>query len=127
LNPIDIEKQLLFYALDMLSAINTIHQHNIIHCDIKPQNFLLFNSKFSSDDELESFDKLDNSYHSDSSVSSFDENDILKLTDFGLCHFIEDDKEKAYMERRSGTQQYMAPELTNVNNYKNNIIIIILF
>jgi serine/threonine protein kinase len=105
----------------MLSAINTIHQHNIIHCDIKPQNFLLFNSKYSSDDEyLESFDILDNSYHSDSSASTFDENEILKLTDFGLCHFIEDDKDKAYMEHRSGTQQYMAPEITNVINYYNN-------
>lgn len=72
-----------------------MHSRGIIHCDIKPQNFLLFN----------------NTGHSD---ESFDDNIILKITDFGLCHFVDPKTNKAEMKIACGTYNYKAPEVQNV-------------
>lgn len=49
-----VEKGLL-YAEQMIAAVAYAHDHNIVHCDIKPENFILF------------------------------ENDLLRLTDFGIA------------------------------------------
>lgn len=45
----------LGYARQMVAAVGYAHQQGIIHCDIKPENFILF------------------------------DNDILRLTDFGIA------------------------------------------
>lgn len=71
-----------------------IHSIGIIHCDIKPQNFLLFGNNGHSDD-------------------SFDENILIKLCDFGLCHYVDPKTEKAAMKLPCGTYQYKAPEIKN--------------
>ncbi len=81
-------------AFDILTALAEIHSLGIIHCDIKPQNFLLFGNTGHSDD-------------------SFDENIILKLIDFGLCHFIDSRNGKALMKFGCGTHHYKAPEVHN--------------
>lgn len=84
-------------AFDILTALKELHSLGIIHCDIKPQNFLLFNNTGHSDD-------------------SFDENIILKLADFGLCHYINSQTGKALMKMACGTQGYKAPEVKNVRS-----------
>lgn len=87
------------YALDMLNAINEVHKNNIIHCDIKPQNFLLF---YEDDSDISN----------DTSIDSIDDSSLLKLTDFGLAHVME--QNKAYMKYKAGTFQYQAPEICDV-------------
>lgn len=89
-------------AYNILTALNEIHSRGVVHCDIKPQNFLLFNNTGHSDD-------------------SFDENIVLKLTDFGLCHYIDPSTGKAYMKMACGTHQYKAPEVQNVSILAINI------
>ena len=87
----------------MLNAIYEVHKNNLIHCDIKPMNYLLFYD--------ENIDDIDYS------VDSFDPNTILKLTDFGLAHIIPNFCDKAYMKYSSGTYAYKAPEIKDVINY----------
>lgn len=102
------------YALDILNALNEIHKNNIIHCDIKPQNFLLFESeqRLENDDEEEK--SFDSNQGDVSEADSYDPNVILKVTDFGLAHFINRENSKAYMKLRAGTIEYKAPEVKDV-------------
>lgn len=51
---LSVEKA-LFYAEQMIAAVSFAHESQIIHCDIKPDNFILF------------------------------EDDVLRLTDFGIA------------------------------------------
>lgn len=36
-------RQIIKYSLDFLSAIHYVHENNIVHCDIKPNNILISN------------------------------------------------------------------------------------
>jgi len=67
----------------MLDAINFIHQQNIIHCDIKPQNFLF--------QEKEGIP-------------------ILKLCDFGYASPFVPRNSKSFISAM-GTPGYAAPEI----------------
>lgn len=94
--PIEDMKAIKIIAYDILNALDELHKRGIIHCDIKPFNFLLFN----------------NTGHSD---ESFDENIEVKLTDFGLCHFIDESTGKSHMKLACGTHNFKAPEVDNVS------------
>jgi serine/threonine protein kinase len=101
---------LKIFAFDILTALDEMHSRGIIHCDIKPQNFLLFGNAGHTDD-------------------SFDENIVLKITDFGLCHYIDPNTGKAEMKIACGTFNYKAPEIQNVRikNFSYNKIFNYLF
>jgi serine/threonine protein kinase len=96
------EQVLKTFALDTLNGLNEIHKNNIIHCDIKPHNLLIFKSDDDEDEPNASFD-------------SFDTNMMLKITDFGLAHIIPMGSNNAYMKQKCGTFNYTAPEIANVS------------
>jgi serine/threonine protein kinase len=104
--------------LDILIGLNEIHKNNIIHCDIKPQNFLLF-----YEEESENYSSLNESFdiNDQCSVSSIDTNTFLKITDFGLAHLIPSGQKKALMKVRCGTFGYCAPEITKDANIDTSI------
>lgn len=102
--PISEEKILKAFAFDILTALKELHKNNIIHCDIKPQNFLLFKN------ESMNMSNNNSSYGDESIIEDY----FLKLTDFGMAHVIPEGCEKAFMKYPCGTFQYTAPEVTKV-------------
>lgn len=107
--PISNERTLKAYCLDILNGLNEIHKNNIIHCDIKPQNFLIFKN------EMDLSVEYTESENENNSIDSFDPNVFLKITDFGLSHPIPLGSNKTFMKFRCGTHYYTAPEIKNVN------------
>nr|TKW00305.1 hypothetical protein SEVIR_8G100500v2 [Setaria viridis] len=65
------------------SGLNALHEENIVHLDLKPQNILM------------------------------DGNMMPKIVDFGLARLLGENKSKIYTERATGTTGYMAPEYFN--------------
>jgi serine/threonine-protein kinase Chk2 len=110
--PVSDERTLKAFAFDILTGLKEIHKNNIIHCDIKPQNFLLFKNENSENNEN---DSIDEEYFDDY---------FLKITDFGYAHVIPNDSDKAYMKLPCGTFAYTAPEVTKVKLLKFIIIIL---
>jgi serine/threonine protein kinase len=92
------------FAIDALNGLDEIHRNNVIHCDIKPHNLLVFKSDLEDTGESEL----------NASFDSFDSNMILKITDFGLSHIIPLGSEKTHMKQKCGTYAYLAPEIANV-------------
>jgi len=79
------EKVACQYIKEMLSAIRYCHDNNIVHRDLKLENFLLDND---------------------------DNNSSLKLIDFGLSAYF---KESQKLRRAVGTPYYVAPEVLRSN------------
>jgi serine/threonine protein kinase len=100
------------FSFDILSAISEIHKQDIIHCDIKPQNFLLFDAGIEPNNSENNFSECTESLNM--SIDSYDPNIILKVTDFGLAHIIPKGQGKAFMKFRAGTMEYKAPEVKDV-------------
>ena len=99
--------------MNVLSALVDIHKNNIIHCDLKPDNFLLFSSdNFILDTSMNEEDSENLSAEAD------DEDQIVKLTDFGLSHIISQGNTKTYIKYPCGSYGYSAPEKKSVNKKK---------
>jgi len=72
---------------DMLSAIFYIHSKGIMHCDLKPENFIFMNK---------------------ASKSNKEEVGIIKLIDFGMAKVV---RWRKYYKKMNGTPYYIAPEV----------------
>lgn len=83
--PLKVE-QFLFVATQLLSAMATAHEHNILHCDLKPSNIML--------SDLE-----DGNYHA-------------TVLDFGMSPSKDEEpKTKTGAQRLVGSIYFMAPEI----------------
>nr|GMD27344.1 mitogen-activated protein kinase kinase kinase NPK1-like [Ipomoea batatas] len=78
------------YTYQLLKGIHYMHTLGIIHCDLKPQNVLVFPGKFHGWKRL-------------------------KLCDFGLAKF--SDETNVYGDSHRGTIQYAAPECLAGRSY----------
>ncbi len=94
--------------MNILSALSEIHRNNVIHGDIKPDNFLLFNT----DESSTYYENRDNQSDIEDEEEDYDR--IIKLTDFGLSHIISNGNTKTYMKHPLGTYGYIAPEVKSV-------------
>lgn len=89
------EKQTKFFFYQMCHAIKELHNRNITHRDIKPDNILL---------------------------ASNDDDALIKISDFGLSKWCVGRLSK--LRTQCGTDDYMAPEIMNLkkgNVYTNKV------
>ncbi|KPI92140.1 Serine/threonine-protein kinase D1 [Papilio xuthus] len=80
-----------FLVAQILVALKHLHEKNIVHCDLKPENVLL-----SSDDEFPQ----------------------VKLCDFGFARII---GEKSFRRSVVGTPAYLAPEVLRNKGYNRSL------
>ena len=75
------EREVLYYATQILSALDYIHSKDIVHCDIKPQNIILL------------------------------QNGSIKVADFGIARLDAMlDRSKERSDTALGTVYYVSPE-----------------
>ena len=84
------------FLKDIFESIDYLHSQNIIHCDIKPENYVVIFNK-----------------------EKIDEIPKLKLIDFGNVRKIPQKKQKLY--NFSGTKEYMAPEIIDNSGFNEKI------
>jgi serine/threonine protein kinase len=108
--PVADERTLKAFAFDILTGLKEIHKYNIVHCDIKPQNFLVF--KNLTQDALEGQEIQNECEEEDLDYDDY----YLKITDFGFAHVIPNGQDKVFMKYPCGTYSYMAPEITKVGS-----------
>ena len=88
----------------MIAAIHAVHEQGILHCDLKPQNFILFRRVTRSRDHSEELG-------TGAPVLFEHEKYMLKLCDFGVSRKLEDSATHVSEKAPIGTVRYMAPEV----------------
>lgn len=83
------EEDARYYFKELVFAVKYLHEHNIVHRDLKAENILVGDNK------------------------------ELKICDFGLARYIhnEDNKDILFMSL-AGSEDYVAPEIIKPNGYK---------
>ena len=90
----------------MLAAVKAVHDHGIVHCDLKPQNFLLFRRRI-LDHHGVGGDALKTAPRAQYSCFR------LKLCDFGISRELKDSATHVTENLPIGTVRYMAPEVVH--------------
>lgn len=72
--------KLMYYWMEMLYAVQQIHRHGIVHCDLKPSNFVM------------------------------GQEGTIKLIDFGISCSIQNDMTSAIKTVAEGSLNYISPE-----------------
>ncbi|WFD00565.1 tRNA (cytidine(32)/guanosine(34)-2'-O)-methyltransferase [Malassezia yamatoensis] len=80
---------------ELASAVSWMHQHNLVHRDIKLENIMLTRTLFASQSKT-------------LTPSMLGPIPLVRLTDFGLARFIQPDQ---LLQTRCGSEEYAAPEL----------------
>jgi calcium-dependent protein kinase len=94
---------------DMIISIRYLHQQNILHCDIKLENFVLD----CEPSVMESFSTSLHSKHSLLRQIMIPNELVIKVTDFGLSKYL-DEYDVPVL---SGSIPYIAPEVFNRQKY----------
>lgn len=89
MTPVKNEIKLKSYMNDILESVSYLHKEGIVHCDLKLENILM------QKDEDESLP-------------------LVKICDFGIAHIKDPNTEDIFMELKSGSHSYIAPEVKNV-------------
>lgn len=84
-----LQKKLLFF--DMVKAIECLHKHDVVHRDVKPENFLI------------------------------DKNGMLKLTDFGFAIDLSTEYSQEQDFILAGTRSFKPPEVFENNMKRRNL------
>ena len=84
------ELKMKSYINDVLESISYLHKEGVVHCDLKLENILIH--KYDEEDCLP----------------------IVKVCDFGIAHRLNPSSGKLFMEYKSGSHSYIAPEVKNV-------------
>uniref|UniRef100_A0A915NDG8 Protein kinase domain-containing protein n=1 Tax=Meloidogyne floridensis TaxID=298350 RepID=A0A915NDG8_9BILA len=90
----NIAKHLTQILISAAEALKQLHDENIAHLDIKPENFVSTN------------------------VSDQSFLPVFKLIDFGTCEFMENSEIKSISKEILGTDVYIAPEIDRSEKYK---------
>ena len=83
--------------IQVVNAVNFLHQNDLIHRDIKPENILLFKNM--------------------NKIKGNTTEYIVKLCDFGWCVKLNGEERGTFC----GTTEYMSPELVNHKDYSKEI------
>ena len=96
--------EIFFWWRQIVAAVKAVHDHDIVHCDLKPHNFILFRQWRRSMDNPEELG-------TGPSVPVEHEKYMLKLCDFGVSRELEDSATHVSEHLPVGTIRYMAPEV----------------
>ena len=94
--------EIFFWWRQMLLAVKAVHDHGIVHCDLKPQNFILFRQR-----------GRDHPEELGTGAPILFEQYVLKLCDFGVSRQLEASATHVTQNAPIGTVRYMAPEVVH--------------
>lgn len=108
------------FMYQMLNAVNYLHELDIVHRDIKPDNFLIFDS--SSNNTNTNITNINENYQQNRNEirlpRTFTNFPKVVLTDFGFSTKIISGQK---LDKPIGTAEYSAPEIHNNQKYDKSV------